>query len=127
MSRRKGQPVTAFGITKYISEWANDERCVVPFQTLFQRLKRGTPPEIAIAKKEISRKPRTVPENRYHRDVEKQTGLFKCCYLCRAYAELDSLTGLCSTNLEKTDALHLCLHYELDQDIKINGNYEEVK
>ncbi|MCH8273258.1 MAG: hypothetical protein IH851_00510 [Armatimonadetes bacterium] len=49
----KGRPfkpiyVRAFRARKSVKGWSEDARCVVPYITLLQRLRRGWPPEAAI-------------------------------------------------------------------------------
>jgi hypothetical protein len=48
-NRRMNVPITAFGETKIISEWAKDPRCKVKYQTLYMRIARGMDPEKALA------------------------------------------------------------------------------
>lgn len=45
---RRNHPVTAFGETKLLIEWAEDPRCAVTDSTLRQRIKAGWEPEEAI-------------------------------------------------------------------------------
>jgi hypothetical protein len=49
--------VTAFGETKTINQWAEDQRCVVNRHILYKRLFRKWPPERAITK--TQRQPRS--------------------------------------------------------------------
>lgn len=42
--------ITAFGETKNLADWVNDNRCSVNYQTIQQRLKSGLSPEEAISK-----------------------------------------------------------------------------
>lgn len=42
--------ITAWGETKYLSEWARDKRCTITRQALHKRLSKGWPPEVAISK-----------------------------------------------------------------------------
>jgi hypothetical protein len=45
---RTNHRVIAFGEIKLLIEWIEDERCVVGYATLLQRLENGWEPEIAI-------------------------------------------------------------------------------
>lgn len=47
-NRRSTNIISAFGEAKSIRQWAEDDRCVVSYSTLNQRIVAGTPPEIAI-------------------------------------------------------------------------------
>jgi hypothetical protein len=50
-NRRNVRPVTAWGETKLIIDWVEDERCGVEYLTLYRRLyERGWQPEKAIAR-----------------------------------------------------------------------------
>jgi hypothetical protein len=49
-NKRDNRLVEAFGETKCLTEWAENERCRVPYRTLIWRLNRGWTPELAIAK-----------------------------------------------------------------------------
>ncbi len=50
-NRRMCCDVTAFGETKNIAQWAEDPRCTVAYQTLYQRLTTlQLPPEEAITR-----------------------------------------------------------------------------
>lgn len=49
--------IEAFGETKTIREWANDERCVVSYDMLLARIKAKKPPELAITTQPL----KTVP------------------------------------------------------------------
>lgn len=49
-NKRNTKYLTAFGETKSMSEWAEDNRCVVAYTSLAQRLARGWPVEDAISK-----------------------------------------------------------------------------
>lgn len=40
-NKRNSLMISAFGQTKCVAEWAEDERCIVPAQRLYERLKRG--------------------------------------------------------------------------------------
>lgn len=48
-NRRNTKFLTAFGETKKVSEWREDSRCRAP-QALYQRLRNGCPPELAITR-----------------------------------------------------------------------------
>lgn len=48
-NRRTSVKVTAFGETKCIGAWARDARCSVRYQSLYDRLERGMPAELAIS------------------------------------------------------------------------------
>jgi hypothetical protein len=57
------RPVEAFGETKNIAEWSRDPRCVVPYQTLWNRLMRlYWPLETALTTplKKTGRKPKLM-------------------------------------------------------------------
>lgn len=47
---RRANPITAFGETKFVIDWVEDERCTVSWDTLNHRLWRGMNPEDAITK-----------------------------------------------------------------------------
>jgi hypothetical protein len=49
-NRRNNNLQTAFGETKCVADWADDARCSVSYDTLFQRLLAGWPTEQAIGK-----------------------------------------------------------------------------
>lgn len=50
LSARRNQPtIEAFGESKTLAEWAEDSRCVVSKQLIFDRMKRGWDAERAIA------------------------------------------------------------------------------
>lgn len=53
--------ITAFGLTKTISEWAQDKRCPIKASALYARLKAGITPEDAIAKKKLTPRPKRKP------------------------------------------------------------------
>jgi hypothetical protein len=40
--------VTAFGETKSMAEWSRDPRCLVPYQVIKNRLRRGWSPETTL-------------------------------------------------------------------------------
>lgn len=48
-NRRNAISVTAWGETKTLGEWSEDSRAAVQYGTIWDRLKRGLPPEEAIA------------------------------------------------------------------------------
>ncbi len=45
---RRNRHITAFGETKTVVDWVDDERCVVMYTTLLRRLNAGWDPERAI-------------------------------------------------------------------------------
>lgn len=47
---RKNIHVNAFGETKTVAEWSRDQRCVVGYRCLLQRIKAGHDPEESITK-----------------------------------------------------------------------------
>jgi hypothetical protein len=49
-NRRNSRQLTAFGETKHAKEWCNDSRCVVGFDLLSHRLRRGWSHEEAITR-----------------------------------------------------------------------------
>lgn len=48
-NRRSNVQVTAFGETRVARDWIGDPRCVVKYDNLLYRLKRGWPPERALS------------------------------------------------------------------------------
>ena len=48
LNTRQNVRVTAFGETKTLTEWAEDQRCSGKFSTFYARLKRGWPAEKAL-------------------------------------------------------------------------------
>jgi hypothetical protein len=48
-NRRTSRFIEAWGETKTVADWADDERCVVGYYTLFSRLQLGWRPEEAIS------------------------------------------------------------------------------
>jgi len=51
--------LTAFGETKTVSQWADDKRCPVSANTLYQRVEKNWPHEKAITKPSIQKKTRS--------------------------------------------------------------------
>lgn len=47
-NRRNNHKLTAFSETKTITEWSNDTRCKINLDSLFHRIHRGWPTELAI-------------------------------------------------------------------------------
>lgn len=52
-NKNNNRMVSAFGETKCASEWVEDERCTVCYETLHSRLKNGWKPEEAITKRSL--------------------------------------------------------------------------
>lgn len=66
-NRSSNTYVTAFGETKIILEWSRDDRCVVNYECLVVRLRRGVAPEEAITRpdsllREAFGERKTLPE-----------------------------------------------------------------
>jgi transcriptional regulator with XRE-family HTH domain len=59
-NKKSAAGITAFGETKPRSAWAADPRCPVTTQTISQRIRKGWPPEEAIATPIGARPPRWV-------------------------------------------------------------------
>lgn len=51
-NRKSSNFITAFGETKYIMDWAKDQRCIVTHRTLYKRIKYGHDPELALTASE---------------------------------------------------------------------------
>jgi hypothetical protein len=47
-NRRSNVHVTTWGETRILQDWISDPRCVVGYITLYQRIKKGVAPEIAM-------------------------------------------------------------------------------
>jgi hypothetical protein len=47
-NRRGNTSITAFGETKTVSEWAEDDRCIVSYESLRERVKNGIDPVLSM-------------------------------------------------------------------------------
>lgn len=75
--QRRVPPISAWGETKSVAEWARDPRCTVKEASLRSRLRRGMPPEEAISAPRLERRAQgDIPPDTLRRRRQRGADLY---------------------------------------------------